>query len=110
MSKSNRSELSSDPEFQLITSALGVISGKWRLYIILLLGDQTLRYRQLSEMLPGVSEKVLASELKSLVALGVMKRTAYAEIPPRVEYSLTRKGQLALPILRKIQEIGQIFN
>ncbi|GAB3880834.1 hypothetical protein GCM10028825_01040 [Spirosoma agri] len=99
-----------EPDFQLITTALGIVSGKWRLYIILLLGEKTLRYRQLSEMLPGVSEKVLASELKSLVALGVLERTAYAEIPPRVEYSLTKKGHLALPILRKIQEIGQIFN
>ncbi len=110
MTKSNRTELSLDPDLLLISNALVVISGKWRLYIILVLGEQTLRYGQLSDKLPGVSEKVLASELKALVALGVMKREAYAEIPPRVEYTLTERGRLALPILRQVQQIGQIFN
>ena len=107
---SNRKDLLFKPDPHLINSALEVIGGKWRLYIILLLGEQTLRYGKLNEMLPGVSEKVLASELKTLVALGIMSRTAYAEIPPRVEYTLTERGLLALPILRKLQEVGQIFN
>jgi len=107
---SDRSDLPLVPDPILINQSLAIISGKWRLYIILMLGEQTLRYSKLSEMLPGVSEKVLASELKALVALGVMNRTAYAEIPPRVEYTLTQKGLLALPILKQLQEIGHIFN
>ncbi|MGF7216485.1 DNA-binding HxlR family transcriptional regulator [Spirosoma lacussanchae] len=106
---SDRSELPPEPDLLLITSALSVICGKWRLYIILLLNEQTLRYSQLSDLLPEVSEKVLASELKALVALGIMKREAYAEIPPRVEYSLTPQGRMALPILRQIQLIGQLI-
>ncbi len=109
MSKKNPEELSPEPDLTLISHALVVISGKWRLYIILLLGEQTLRYSQLSERLPGVSEKVLAGELKALVKLGVMKRKAYAEIPPRVEYTLTKRGRMALPTLRQIQQIGRIF-
>ncbi|GAB2587789.1 winged helix-turn-helix transcriptional regulator [Spirosoma areae] len=107
---SDRSKVPSEPDLVLITKALEVVSGKWRLYIILLLGEQTLRYSKLSELLPGVSEKVLAGELKALVALGIMRRKAYAEIPPRVEYTLTKQGLLALPMLRQIQEIGQILN
>ncbi|AUD04561.1 winged helix-turn-helix transcriptional regulator [Spirosoma pollinicola] len=110
MTNSTRNELSFEPDLLLINAALVVVSGKWRLYIILILGEQTLRYSQLSERLPGVSEKVLASELKALVGLGVMKREAFAEIPPRVEYTLTERGRLALPILRQIQQLGQIFN
>lgn len=110
MTNSNRNELSFEPDLLLINAALVIVSGKWRLYIMLVLGERTLRYSQLSEQLPGVSEKVLASELKALVALGVMKREAFAEIPPRVEYTLTERGRLALPILRQIQQIGQIFN
>lgn len=98
------------PDLLLINNALVVIGGKWRLYIILMLGEQTLRYGQISELLPRVSEKVLASELKALVALGVMTRTPYPEIPPRVEYTLTERGLMALPILRQIQNIGLIFN
>jgi DNA-binding HxlR family transcriptional regulator len=110
MTESNRNELSFEPDLVLISNALVIVSGKWRLYIILVLGEQTLRYGQLSDRLPGVSEKVLASELKALVALGVMKREAFAVIPPRVEYTLTEQGRLALPILREVQQIGQIFN
>ena len=106
----NQNELATKPDLHLINKALAMICGKWRLYIILLLGEQTLRYTQLSELLPGISEKVLAGELKALVALGVMKRKAYAEMPPRVEYKLSKKGRLALPILSQLQEIGQLFN
>lgn len=105
----DRTELIFEPNLLLISSALEVISGKWRLYIILVLGEQTLRYSQLGELLPGVSEKVLAGELKALVALGVIKRAVYAQIPPRVEYTLTEKGRLALPQLRQVQQIGLLF-
>ena len=107
---SNRNDLPVGPDPNLINTALAVVHGKWRLYIILLLGEQTLRYGKLSELMPGVSEKVLATELKSLVALGVINRKAYAEIPPRVEYTLTEKGLVALPILQQLQEIGRLFN
>ncbi|WP_338870715.1 helix-turn-helix domain-containing protein [Spirosoma sp. SC4-14] len=97
------------PDIFLINKALDVLSGKWRLYIILSLDNQTLRYSQFNERLPGVSQKVLAGELKALVALGVMERRIYAEVPPRVEYTLTQRGQQALPMLKQIQQIGQIF-
>ena len=110
MTKSSQPEPSFEPDLHMLSNALVIVSGKWRLFIILILGEQTLRYSQLSDRLPGLSEKVLASELKALVALGVMKREAYAEIPPRVEYTLTERGRLALPILRQVQQIGQIFN
>ena len=110
MTTTNPDELPFEPNLPLIASALEVICGKWRLYIILLLNEQTLRYSELSDRLPDVSEKVLAGELKALVALGVMKRAIYAEIPSRVEYTLTEKGRLSLPLLRQVQQIGQLFN
>ena len=95
---------------QLLTSkALEVIRGKWRLAIILLLGENTLRYTELRDMLPAVSEKVLADELKALASLGVLSRQAYAEVPPRVEYALTEQGLLALPVLIQLKEIGRFF-
>ena len=110
MPKSNRNELSFEPNLILIRNALVIISGKWRLYIILVLGKQTLRYSQLSDRLPEVSEKVLASELKALVTLGVMRREVFAEVPLRVEYTLTERGRLIVPVLEQIQQIGQTFN
>ncbi|WP_128543362.1 winged helix-turn-helix transcriptional regulator [Larkinella soli] len=97
------------PDYTLIRKALEIVSGKWRLYIILLVGEETWRYSQISDRMPAVSEKVLAGELKALVALGVMDRKVYAQIPPRVEYSLTAKGLQALPILEKLEKLGQLF-
>ncbi|GAB3908078.1 hypothetical protein GCM10028803_43010 [Larkinella knui] len=110
MTKNDQHDLPVNPDLVLIGQALKIISGKWRLYIILLVGDETRRYSELNESLPAISEKVLAGELKALVALGVLDRKVYAEIPPRVEYTLTSKGRLTLPILKQILEIGRIFN
>ncbi|MCX6214251.1 helix-turn-helix domain-containing protein [Spirosoma sp.] len=110
MTGSTRTELAFKPDLLSITNSLAIISGKWRLYIILTLGEETLRYSQLSDRMPEISQKILASELKALVALGILSREAYAEIPPRVEYRLTERGRLTLPILRQIQEIGQTLN
>ena len=110
MRQTDSKELPFEPDPVLINKALLIISGKWRLYIILLLADQTLRYSQLSEKLPGTSQKVLANELKALVGLGILKRKVFAEVPPRVEYTLTKKGRLALPILRQVQELGKLIN
>lgn len=110
MAKRGPAERLLTPEMVLIGQALKIISGKWRLYILLSVGDQTRRYSELSERLPAISEKVLAGELKALVALGILDRKVYAEIPPRVEYTLTSKGRLTLPILKQMLEIGRIFN
>ena len=110
MEKVNQEDKRIYPDYVLISKALEVIGGKWRLYIILLLGKETRRYRDLNQLLPTVSDKVLAGELKALVALGVMERKAYAEIPPRVEYRLSQKGEQALPLLSQLQAVGQIFN
>lgn len=61
-----------EPDLRLISQAVSITCGKWRVYIILVLGEQTLRYRQLSEQLPGIGEKELASKLKALVAQGIL--------------------------------------
>ncbi|WP_111630663.1 winged helix-turn-helix transcriptional regulator [Larkinella arboricola] len=106
----DRSAQPTDAEYALIRKALEIISGKWRLYLILLLGEHTLRYSELRQRLPAVSEKVLAGELKALVLLGVIRRDVFAEMPLRVEYTLTQKGRLALPILQQMPQIGRIFN
>lgn len=93
----------------VINKVLEVIRGKWRLSIILLLDEKPLRYSELRVRLPAVSEKVLADELKALSTLGVLSRTVYAEVPPRVEYALTEKGLQALPVLTQLKEVGRIF-
>lgn len=98
-----------DPNNQVLRKTLEIICGKWRLYIILQLGDQPRRYGELRRMIPDVSEKVLIQELKALVGLGVLEKKSFSEIPPRVEYGLTPKGYHILPILLQLRQVGETF-
>lgn len=63
---------------------------------------KTLRYSQLSKEMANITDAVLASTLKKLMENNIVQRKSYDEIPPRVEYSLTKKGQSIVPILQQI--------
>lgn len=77
-----------------IDAAMGVIGGKWKVLIVWALEVQgRVRFGQLRRMIPGVTEKVLAAQLRELEAAGVVRREVYDEVPPRVEYSLTPRGR-----------------
>lgn len=89
-----------------LTQALGVIGGKWKPLIIYQLEKSAKRFGELDENIPGISRKVLTSQLNELIEDKLIERTAYAEIPPRVEYSLTEKGKELIPILRSIAKWG----
>jgi DNA-binding HxlR family transcriptional regulator len=84
---------------------IDVISKKWALLIINAIGNYgSLRFNKLTEELQGISPKTLADTLKQLQNEQLIKRTPFAEIPPRVEYSLTKDGQglraAIVPILK----------
>jgi DNA-binding HxlR family transcriptional regulator len=84
---------------------IDVISKKWALLIINAIGNYgSLRFNRLMEELRGISPKTLADTLKRLQDEGLLKRESFAEIPPRVEYSLTKDGEglreAVIPILR----------
>jgi DNA-binding HxlR family transcriptional regulator len=84
---------------------MDVISKKWALLIINMIGNnQRIRYNKIMEGLKGINSKTLSDRLKELEEYGLIKREAYAEIPPRVEYSLTKDGvELAkamLPLMK----------
>lgn len=82
---------------------LDVFGGKWNSRIICVLAaKKTLRYSELRKELGNVTDAVLASALKSLIENELVSRKSYDEIPPRVEYSLTKRGLLAVPILQSI--------
>lgn len=82
-----------------IEKALDVLGGKWTFLIIRDLSEGTKRFGELRKSLAGVSPKTLSVRLKELEAKNVIKRTAYATIPPTVEYSLTEKGASLMPII-----------
>ena len=90
-----------------IERAVGVLDGKWTLLILRELFGGTRRFGELRATLPGVSPKTLTERLRSLESSGVVTRTIYPEIPPRVEYSLTPRGQQALPVVLALRDWGE---
>lgn len=89
-----------------VTEAIKIISGKWRLQIIHVIGSETRRFGELKRLIPAISEKMLIQELKKLVELKLVHRKAYKEIPPKVEYSITALGKEIFPIIEQIKVFG----
>ncbi|MEE6257704.1 winged helix-turn-helix transcriptional regulator [Plantactinospora sonchi] len=75
-----------------IDAAMDVVGGKWKVLILWALNEQVCRFGELRRLVPGVTEKVLASHLREMETDGIVHREVYDEVPPRVEYSLTPLG------------------
>lgn len=86
-----------------------VIGSKWKVLIVRDLLPGTKRFGELKESVSGVSQKVLSSCLKDLEADGILTRTMYNEIPPRVEYTLTDVGRRMAPVLSSMAEWGEEY-
>lgn len=83
-----------------IAQTLHVLEGRWKLLILFnLFGGRVLRFSELERAIPGVSQKMLAQQLRQLETDGLLARTVYAEVPPRVDYRLTDWGQNLCPAL-----------
>lgn len=90
--------------------ALNVFCGKWKSRIICALARfTTMRYSELRTELGNITDTMLANSLKELQADGMVTRTQYTEIPPKVEYSLTEKGYSVVPLLFKINDWGMEY-
>ena len=84
---------------------LEIFGGKWKSRIICVLaGKEALRYSQIRKEMGNITDAVLAANLKELITDGIVTRRSYDEIPPRVEYSLTEKGESVVPVLIRIAE------
>lgn len=89
---------------------LNVFGGRWKSRIICVLAHQdTLRYGRLKEEMTNITDAVLAQNLKELIADGMVRRTSFDEIPPRVEYRLTEKGLSVVPILQNICRWSRVY-
>ena len=87
-----------------------LFSGKWKTRIICILNEAgTLRYSELREEMGDITDAMLASALKGLIADDLVVRQSYDEIPPRVEYSLTEKGSSVMPVLKKMCKWCSLF-
>jgi len=86
---------------------LALIGGKWKMLILWRLGKEgTKRFNELKESMPGVTQKILTSQLRDLEDDFLVHREVYPEVPPKVEYSLTDCGQSLLPILEAMYHWG----
>jgi len=83
-----------------------IISGKWTLLIIRDLTTGTKRFSELERSLDGISPKTLSERLSALEREGILSRCAYAEVPPKVEYSLTEKGQALATLIEAMRAYG----
>ena len=89
-----------------ITFAMKVIGGKWKPIIFMRLSHGINRFGVLSRSIEGISKNMLTRELRDLEAQNIISRKIFAEIPPRVEYSITKKGETLLPVFKKLGEWG----
>ena len=84
-----------------------IISGKWTLLIIRDLASGVKRFNQLERSLHGISPKTLSERLRSLEEEGVILRKTFAEVPPRVEYTLTEKGRDLVDVIESMRSYGK---
>ena len=89
-----------------VATTVALIGSKWRLLIIRNLLARPWRFNELKKDLEGISQKVLTDSLRSMEADGIITRTVYPEVPPRVEYALSELGESMRPIIKSMEAWG----
>lgn len=89
-----------------VATTVSLIGSKWKLLIMRNLLVRPWRFNELKKSLDGISQKVLTDSLRSMEDDGIITRTVYPEVPPRVEYALSEVGESMRPILTAMQEWG----
>jgi DNA-binding HxlR family transcriptional regulator len=97
-----------DPDCPVCACA-EIISGKWTLLVIRDLSVENRRFCELERSLEGISPRTLSLRLRALEVCGVVERHTYPEVPPRVEYSLTPKGEALVPLIEDMRRYGREY-
>lgn len=92
-----------------VATTLQLIGSKWKILIIRNLMSRPWRFNELNRDLEGISQKVLTDSLRSMEEDGIITRTVYAEVPPRVEYALSDLGESMRPIITAMAEWGTAY-
>ena len=96
-------------DYANLRKALTLITGKWKLEILWLLYHRTHRFGELKKTIPGVTQHMLTRQLRELEADGLVTRTVFAEVPPRVEYSMTEATMALEPTIQSLMQWWQQF-
>jgi DNA-binding HxlR family transcriptional regulator len=97
-----------DPNCPVCATA-DIVCGKWTLLLVRDLSEGNSRFCELERSLAGISPRTLSLRLRALEEEGIVRRTTYAEVPPRVEYALTQKGEALLPIIESMRDYGEMW-
>jgi DNA-binding HxlR family transcriptional regulator len=95
------------PSLRPLQKALKAVSGKWKWEILCLLAGGPRRFTELRRAIPGVTQHMLAAQLKDLEQDGIVLRTAFDEMPPRVEYRLSDAGRDLRPVAEALRAWGE---
>lgn len=93
-----------------VATTVNIIGNKWKLLILREILTGTKRFGELDKNLEGISQKVLTDNLRSMEHDGILIRTVYPEVPPRVEYSLSELGESMKPIISAMEVWGLEYN
>ncbi len=92
-----------------VATTVSLIGSKWKLLIMRNLLVRPWRFNELKNSLDGISQKVLTDSLRSMEEDGIITRTVYPEVPPRVEYALSNLGESMRPIIKSMEEWGKDY-
>ena len=92
-----------------VATTVQLIGNKWKLLILRNLLARPWRFNEMLKSIPGISQKVLTDNLRSLEKDGVITRTVYPEVPPRVEYALSGLGETMRPIISAMESWGRSY-
>ena len=92
-----------------VATTVSLIGSKWKLLIMRNLLARPWRFNELQKSIDGISQKALTEALRSMEADGIVSRTVYPEVPPRVEYALTELGESMRPIIKSMETWGMAY-
>lgn len=92
-----------------VATTVSLIGSKWKLLIMRNLLARPWRFNELQKSIDGISQKALTEALRSMEADGIVIRTVYPEVPPRVEYALTELGESMRPIIKSMESWGMAY-
>ena len=92
-----------------VGAAISEIGGKWKPLILWALKDGKLRFNEINKTIPAITQRMLTKQLRELEKDNLVNRKVYPEVPPKVEYSLTEKGESVTPILEALCDWGEEY-
>jgi len=110
MTECNRKEIHGRAYYCTVELTLNIIGGKWKPIILYHLGNEgTKRFGEMKQKMPNITQKMLTQQLRELEHDGLVHRRVYAEVPPKVEYSLTDFGRTIIPVMQNLCQWGQSY-